>query len=87
MQFNKPVLTMHQPFREKNPRKRTFSLFVCFGAPELFEADMAPEVSREFRANGPIPCQGGGHPGPWCSDCRFGEVTEPVEIEPKTVGG
>lgn len=43
---------------------------------DLFGAweDMSAETKAELDARGPIPCEGSGQPGPWCAECRFGQL-------------
>lgn len=70
------------PFRQKAPRCTATVRCQCFAKSVLFLSwESMPEEARvEFKENGPIPCEGGGVPGEWCGDCRFGKVRAP-EIE------
>lgn len=74
-------MTRKTKFLQNSPRAESTVLCQCYGAPELFLAwdDMPRAVRQEFEKNGPIPCEGGGVPGPWCEDCRFGKVHEPED--------
>jgi len=49
---------------------------LCYADPQLFLPweNLTPAVKREFQVNGPLPCEGGGVPGEWCGECRFGSV-------------
>lgn len=62
---------------------RAYSLtaFICTADDDLFgEWDDLPDHARqEYEDNGPVPCDGGGVPGEWCTRCRFGRT--------ETVGG
>lgn len=55
----------------------------CFADPVLFLPwdEMPAEAQEEFRIASSIPCEGGGVPGSWCANCRFGTVNE-YEGEP-----
>lgn len=48
--------------------------FQCFASPKFFLAweDTPQIVKDEIKANGPVPCEGGGVVGAWCESCRFG---------------
>lgn len=63
-------------FRQKLPRQTAIMIYQCFAKPVLFLPwdDMPKTAQREFKKNGPIPCEGGGMPGEWCLNCRFGAV-------------
>lgn len=69
-------------FRQKTARAESDVRCQCFAKPVLFLAwEKLPKSARdEFTNNGPIPCEGGGVPGAWCSGCRFGEVLEPEAV-------
>ena len=70
----------------KKPRRIGYVLVtaMCHAARGLFLAwdEMEPEGRDEFNLNGPIPCEGGGVPGEWCEECRFGTVDHDREYEP-----
>ena len=34
--------------------------------------DVPELLKEELEAHGGLPCEGGGKPGWWCTDCRFG---------------
>jgi hypothetical protein len=72
-----------QPFRQKKPRASSAVRCDCHAKPVLFRPwEKMPEAAkREFKINGPIPCEGGGIPGEWCAGCRFGKVYEPEAID------
>lgn len=65
-------------YRLKQPRSVDTILVTatCYAAPVLFIRwdDMPKGAKDEFDRNGPIPCEGGGTPGEWCEQCRFGQV-------------
>ena len=66
-------------FKQKTPRCESNVRCQCLAKPVLFlDWDKMPKsAQQEFTKNGPIPCEGGGVPGPWCEECRFGKVLEP----------
>lgn len=72
---------MKSKFYQSKPRAVTTVECECHAAPELFKQweDLSKAARREFKVNGPIPCEGGGLPGEWCAGCRFGKVHEPLE--------
>lgn len=72
---------MKSQFRQLRARRVTITRAECFAKPVLFQPwdDMPKAAQREFETNGPIPCEGGGLPGPWCGDCRFGSVESPED--------
>ena len=49
----------------------------CFAPESMFDKwqDIPQEVRDLIPDNG-LPCDGGGRPGPWCRDCKFGKVEE-----------
>jgi hypothetical protein len=63
-------------WREKTPRYEKTVIYQCFASQKLFGDwdDLSTAARKEFVTNGPIPCEGGGVPGEWCANCRFGEV-------------
>lgn len=71
-------MVMKNKFRLKIARETTTILITaeCFADPVLFlDWDEMPLGARgEFEVRGPIPCEGGGVPGEWCEQCRFGNV-------------
>lgn len=69
-------------FLTKKPRRETSVVCRCFANPVLFQPwdEMPVSAQEEFRRNGPIPCEGDGLPGLWCSACRFGTVTPPEPV-------
>ena len=73
-------------FRRKVARETKTVLITaeCLADPGLFLDwdEMTSEARDEFDVNGPIPCEGGGVPGEWCEQCRFGEVDFDREYEP-----
>lgn len=66
-------------YSQREPRAASMVVCHCHAQPVLFLPwDKMPKAAQqEFAINGPIPCEGGGLPGPWCADCRFGVVTSP----------
>lgn len=56
------------------PRAEADIRFKCHADPVLFKPweEMPKKAQNEFTRNGPIPCEGGGVPGEWCLQCRFG---------------
>lgn len=70
------------PFRMTTPTRATRIECTCFADPVLFlDWDEVPaEAQNEISVNGPIPCEGGGLPGEWCQDCRFGKLSDPEEL-------
>lgn len=75
-----------QKFKLKQPRRVDTILITaqCFADPVLFLPwdEMTSEARDEFDVNGPIPCEGGGVPGEWCEQCRFGNVEFDREYQP-----
>jgi hypothetical protein len=61
----------------KRPRAWAVVLFECHARDSLFGPweDMTAADRNEFIENGPIPCEGGGVPGSWCENCRFGAAS------------
>ena len=59
-------------------RAETEWYFYCHADEGYFLSwDDVPEpLKEELDANGGLPCDGSGHPGPWCMDCRFGSDEE-----------
>jgi hypothetical protein len=59
--------------------------FRCYADPRYFLPwDEVPDVLKdELEANGELPCEGGGMPGWWCEECRFGKGEELTVIEHK----
>lgn len=49
----------------------------CYAPEEMFERweNVSQKVRDLIPKNG-LPCDGGGRPGPWCTDCEFGNVNE-----------
>lgn len=66
-------------FIRPTPRSTCNQDFHCYAANELFLPwdQLSQRAKDEFDNNGPIPCEGGGVPGPWCDNCRFGSIGEP----------
>jgi hypothetical protein len=49
----------------------------CTCPPAMFRKweDIPQDVRDMIPANG-LPCDGGGTPGEWCKDCKWGKVEE-----------
>lgn len=64
------------PFRLTQIRDSADLQAQCYADLVLFEPwdKMTEDARDEFTKNGPIPCEGGGVPGEWCADCRFGKL-------------
>ena len=73
---------MKNKFKLDTPGRETSVDCSCYADPVLFLPwdDLPARAKKEFEKNGGIPCEGGGLPGPWCADCRFGEVSTPNDI-------
>lgn len=67
------------PYRRLTTRKVLTYTFTaeCYADPALFKPweQLSMAEQDEFGLHGSIPCEGGGVPGSWCEDCRFGEVS------------
>lgn len=63
-------------FLRKDARSVTELSCLCYADPQLFvpAEKLSKAALAEFRVNGPIPCEGGGVPGEWCGNCRFGKI-------------
>ena len=74
---------MKNAFFQKTPRMSADVRCVCYASPKLFVPweQLSTAAKNEFVRNGPIPCEGGGVPGSWCGECRFGLVHAPEIIE------
>jgi hypothetical protein len=59
-------------------RATTHWFFYCEADNGYFLAweDVPDPLKAELDINGGLPCEGGGHPGPWCEGCRFGRSEE-----------
>jgi hypothetical protein len=65
------------------PRATTTWLFHCHADPGYFVPlyeDIPDPLKDQLDANGGLPCDGGGHPGPWCMECRFGAEEDDGEL-------
>ena len=53
-------------------------LYHCTAEDDYFLPwEKVPEaIKDELEVNGGLPCDGSGHPGPWCEGCRFGASEE-----------
>jgi hypothetical protein len=62
----------------KKPRRVCCVTFGCLAPGYYFLPweKMPKKAQEEVEENGSIPCEGGGRPGEWCMECRFG-----VEID------
>jgi len=50
-------------------------VFSCSAPEEFFRLwENVSQETRDLIPPGGLPCDGGGVPGPWCSDCEFGKV-------------
>jgi hypothetical protein len=70
----------------KIPTGHAEYVFYCHAPLELKEPwdKLIAVAKREFSKHGPIPCQRGFKPGPWCEQCRFGKsVEQDYEIRTK----
>lgn len=63
-------------FRRHKRRIRAIIAADCFADKSLFLPweNLSRAAKNEFDKNGPVPCEGGGIPGEWCSNCRFGKL-------------
>lgn len=70
-------------FKQKMVRLATNVQCDCYAKPSLFKPweKLSQSAKNEFLIHGPIPCGGGGVPGIWCADCRFGKLHDPQEVD------
>ena len=68
---------------EKPIVERLIITIECNAPAGLFEGDfdnLSPEHQALFRSSSRVRCESGTL-GTWCRECRFGEVSEELEIE------
>jgi hypothetical protein len=60
--------------KDRLPTAQTEWAFYCFADSGYFLPwEEVPEsLKDELDANGGLPCDASGAPGPWCMECRFG---------------
>jgi hypothetical protein len=71
------------PGRTLTHRSTALYRFRCHAEPGYFLpwAEVPEALQDELDVNGGLPCEGGGVPGLWCQDCRFGSSEELTVIE------
>jgi hypothetical protein len=46
----------------------------CQAPTELIGRDIAPEILERYADSLPLPCEGDGHLGTWCSGCYWSDI-------------
>ena len=70
-----------EKFKTQVSRRTTEYQYRCYADERMFCSefdDMPEDIQAIFGGeNGvSLPCDAGGHPGPWCDKCVFGESEE-----------
>ena len=66
---------IYEQFRLPVARAGCSYTYRCHAPEQMFVREFAdmPQAMQEAFQVISLPCEGGGKPGPWCSDCGFGE--------------